>query len=899
MKHGAHENVLQALWEDFALRPYLGEVNRRHGFVETVALPNMRDLSPIRIESLFVQPHLSSTFVSSIGSNDAWPDGESLFQALESSSCIVLLGDPGSGKTTLASWLAWRLSAGLNAPLPDVLNGRLPIPCVLREMKPSVFSPDVSVAQLAELVAERLLGQKMDSRMRSSVAQRIEKKQYVLILDGLDEIPASHRITVANWMRQAKDDGACALATARIVGYDDFRIDQQVVSHREALNPRAATPDNEDIIAKPTPKSTEAIDSRWAELRYLMPFDQERIAAFVNNWYAQRSAGMQEALEKSSDLLNALNNSEQMRVLARTPNLLSLMAIVHRERAHLPDGKALLYKEISNAYINTIDQHRKILTDDALARFTWEVRESWLAYVGFRMQIERDTELSGDVDSGVLISEQKVLEWLIQAMTQSEVSRPELRAREFLAWVARRSGLLLPRGEGQFAFVHLSFQEYFCARYLAIRVMSPAFIKGKLSADALVTRQKLQEWSERSLWRESFIYLFELISGERDADWVQDLAENVFGSADKSDYFSVDRARLAGLLICDRHIHLNSTWRAKLAYRTSLVAFNEWRYPRDGHAVLSSFLKTNHGVLLATSPEQLGPRGDGLLVTHPNSIDAHDPADIFVLIAAGRDISDLKILRGMNEIRLLDLDRTSIKNISALSRMRNLNRLEVIDSPIKNIAPLAGLQHLRELSLRSTAVENIQPLADLPRLAILDLGLTKVRNISVLQQMRKLRYLSLAHTLIENLEPVRKLSALEALVLDYAGISDLEPLAGLRELFMLSLTGTKVIDLTPLAGLHRLSTLDLDETPISDLSPLVHLPNLRMISLKNTNVDDISPLAHIKSLTNIYLDGTPVADVRPLAKLRHLSQLSLHGAKVTDISALRKKKALRIDGVSS
>ena len=44
------------LWDDLSLRPYLGEIRRRHGIVESLALPSMHDLPPLRIETLFVAP---------------------------------------------------------------------------------------------------------------------------------------------------------------------------------------------------------------------------------------------------------------------------------------------------------------------------------------------------------------------------------------------------------------------------------------------------------------------------------------------------------------------------------------------------------------------------------------------------------------------------------------------------------------------------------------------------------------------------------------------------------------------------------------------------------------------------------------------------------------------------
>jgi hypothetical protein len=120
------------LWEDRSLRPYLGEIARRHGIIDTLALPSMRDLPPIRIETLFVPPLLAKGPVSADSDPATWPTGQSLFEALQAAPQLVVLGDPGGGKTTLANWLAWRLTAGLTTPLPAVLEDKLPIPCASR-----------------------------------------------------------------------------------------------------------------------------------------------------------------------------------------------------------------------------------------------------------------------------------------------------------------------------------------------------------------------------------------------------------------------------------------------------------------------------------------------------------------------------------------------------------------------------------------------------------------------------------------------------------------------------------------------------------------------------------------------------------------------------------------------
>ena len=95
------------------------------------------------------------------------------------------------------------------------------------------------------------------------------------------------------------------------------------------------------------------------------------------------------------------------------------MALIHRIRARLPNGKALLYNEIAQAYLETIDDYRKLReTNDTLAD-----KKRWLARTRFEIQNRRtgvSTVNPGEKTTReTLIDGATLRDWVAEAMTSS------------------------------------------------------------------------------------------------------------------------------------------------------------------------------------------------------------------------------------------------------------------------------------------------------------------------------------------------------------------------------------------------------------------------------------------------------------------------------------------------
>lgn len=736
----------------------------------------------------------------------------------------------------------------------------------------------------------------------------VTEGSYVLILDGVDEIPVPHRKVVANWVAQAHKQNACVLVSSRIVGYEDGPVDRALPDLTGASKQLQADLDLARTLGqgnwsgaldleagKLNAKQMEFLSQtpiRWAQLRYLMPFDQKRIAAFADNWYRQRCGTEQEARQKASDLLISLAQSDVTRQLARTPNLLSLMAIVHRERAHLPDGKALLYDEIANAYINTIDKQRKIEPGDILARYGWKERKSWLAYVGFQMQqlrgrsqVERE-----ETDAGVLADEVDVLNWMTLAMQASGVDNPQQSAQTFLGWVARRSGLLLPRGDKRYAFVHLSFQEYFCACYLDARIASRAFIHDKLKEDDPVTKAKLATWSRYTAWRETLVYLFELQSAEREADWVEDLAEVLFKPIDDITHLYRSQAALASRVLADRHIRLGEDWKNRLAERCCEQARKDWRSIKynDELIVLPTLLSTGYAAIVTAPPrknhETTETRPLGQEITNFEEISSK--AKLRICIVTNRHINNFAPLAEFNNLSYLVLSDTNISNVAPLTKLYNLQYLYLDGTDVTSVLPLVELKKLELLDLNGTGVADVTPLAGLNNLNLLNLENTQVADVTPLAKLNNLLSLDLSSTRVTDISPLAGLHKLRELELNNTQVENFAPLAELNNLRELCLRNNQVRDITPLVGLNNLHALFLNDTPVDNISQLARLINLDWLVLNDTKVVDIRPLAKLNKLRGVFLGGTLVADFTPLAGLNKLKTLNLQCPKAADVTPL-------------
>ncbi len=369
---------------------------------------------------------------------------------------LVIVGDPGSGKSTFLKYIALMLARSFltgNSTIAQeklCLSDPLPVPIFLSCWDLADFLKQRGPARLntlVEFIADRLVAYDF-SISTDDVEKLLDSGNCCLLFDGLDEVPTdASRAVVSRLLEDC------------IERYSDNRF---LVTSRV----RAYTGDT-------------ILKGKFTRCD-IQPFDANDRAEFIRNWIAllfgtpldHVEAEGTEARREFNSLTSGIEDSDRIRPLALNPLLLTVIAIVHWNRKRLPEQRVDLYDECIDVLLGQrkeaehIQLNRKVGTLDEQHEEKTYIDRSWVRkrFAEIALYIlgqdgDHDEATKADViglltprfiDQGALNEE--------QAVTRAEL---------FLDRQELRSGLLVSRRAQSYRFVHLTFQEYLAAWQLS------------------------------------------------------------------------------------------------------------------------------------------------------------------------------------------------------------------------------------------------------------------------------------------------------------------------------------------------------------------------------------------------------------------------------------------------
>ena len=388
-----------------------------------------------------------SDLESALGKTDTFrlssPHSNTVFDLewLTKQDKLVILGKLGAGKTTFLQYLA--LQCIRKKYRRDL------IPCFI-QLRTQWEENEQEVISL-----KRYLGNycKIHGLSYQQTKVLLEAGSFLILLDGLDEVPNKYRERLCKEL--------------------------QLFSRKFYNNTIIITSRN----------SAQQFHFQSFNYVEVADFGEKRIKEFAEKWFLATSKKTSEGKEKAQQFLAQLNRPENkaIRELAVTPILLNLLCSVFKERSKFPRQRAKLYETGLNILLQRWDLSRGIERDEFYHKLPLLDKRKLLSKI-----------------AAVTFSEaryffeireiQKVIEdYLCTTCNfKEDMETLWLTSEAILKSIEIQHGILVERSQNIYSFSHLTFQEYFMARYI-------------ISSDSQNLDKNLKELAEKvtdTSWRE-------------------------------------------------------------------------------------------------------------------------------------------------------------------------------------------------------------------------------------------------------------------------------------------------------------------------------------------------------------------------------------------------------------
>lgn len=360
---------------------------------------------------------------------------------LENNSNIVILGQPGSGKTTSIKYI-------INSILrePDFLKDVYSVPIVirLRELNKSnsilnesqnggifeklsqIFDLKFNIRYIIQndtVVGKKKIpginttkedNEKLKKLINSKIIPRIlDSQRILLILDGFDEII-------------------------------DENIKQLVISEIKELT---TSLNNVNFILTSRSPDYKLLLEKTAVYE-ISELNESQIQEFSDKWFEDKNL--------SKKFLTELYIKTPYKDFYSRPLLLTQLASIYSRTNEIPDKPKMIYQRIVELVLKEWNEQQGIKRKTKYSSFTVERKREFLSHMAFNLTIKYNKK----------VFNQKDLYLIYKDINSKFKELPANEAEDVIEEIETHNGLIIKSGYDNFEFSHLTIQEYFVADYI-------------------------------------------------------------------------------------------------------------------------------------------------------------------------------------------------------------------------------------------------------------------------------------------------------------------------------------------------------------------------------------------------------------------------------------------------